>query len=79
MVYGSSAVTLEEREEYHRYILAKQYGIRPWELNEDGEKYPEEINSLIAFYNLEVISKNKSESERQSKGNVVDMFRNKVR
>jgi len=63
MMYGrSSQLTSEELNEYKMYVLAKQYGIRPWEYNEDGEKYPEDLNSLIAFAALEAEAGNKQEA-----------------
>jgi len=53
MMYGHSIITPIEREEFDRWILAKQFGIKPWETDPDGEKYPEDLNSLIAFWRLE--------------------------
>jgi len=53
MMYGHSIVTPTEREEFDRWILAKQFGIKPWETDPEGEKYPEDLNSLIAFWRLE--------------------------
>jgi hypothetical protein len=55
--------------------LAKHYRIKPWEINEDHEVYPEDLNSLIAFHNLEVIASKKSDSEKEARGNIVEMFK----
>jgi len=66
-MYGrSNELTGEEINEYKMYVLAKQYGIRPWEYNDDGEKYPEDLNSLIAFARLEAEAEDKSAKQREA-------------
>jgi len=66
-MYGHSTVTTIEREEYDRFILAKEFGIKPWESDPEGEKYPEDFNSLIAFARLESEAMKRSQREREAK------------
>jgi len=66
-MYGHSPVTQTEREEYDRFILAKTFGIKPWEVDPEGEKYPEDLNSLIAFSRLWNEAMKKSASEQEAR------------
>jgi len=72
MMYGHSTITAVEREEFDRWILAKNYGIKPWETDPDGEKYPEDCNSLLAFWRLETEAMKK---EKDREASQVRMFR----
>jgi len=75
MMYGRAKLTDVEREEYHKYLLARDFNIKPWETDPDGEKYPEDFNSLIAFSRLESEAMKKSQAERDAKGNLGAMFK----
>ena len=69
-MYGRSTITEAERKEYDRYVLARDFRIKPWEINEDAEKYPEDLNSLIAFSRLESEAMRKKQAEADARANM---------
>lgn len=45
------------------YILADEFNIKPWEANEDGEKYKDDLTTIIALKYLHHAAQ-KHENER---------------
>lgn len=47
------------------YIMANEFHIPPWEYNEDGERYKDDITSIIALkYIQNAAAKHESEKAR---------------
>lgn len=49
---GSARLSHEAQKVYDSYILLKNFGIKPWETNETGEAYKEDLVYMIALENF---------------------------
>ena len=51
------------------YTLASEFGIKPWEANLDGEKYPEDISTLLLIHHIRMTAERDAQQRANDAAN----------